>query len=76
MRLQREASERAAEDRRQASGSYSVPEPEDMDGGDEAGLPWGSISMRHIATTGKAKEQNSRETSLYAAASRTGGSSR
>ncbi|KAK4615399.1 hypothetical protein CLAFUW4_09787 [Fulvia fulva] len=76
VRQQRENNDRAAENQRQAAGTYRAPDPEDVDGGTESGLPWGSISLGHIIKTGRAKEQNSRETSLYAAASKAGGSSR
>ncbi|KAK1808664.1 hypothetical protein LTR12_016984 [Friedmanniomyces endolithicus] len=76
MRLQKEVSERDAENARKASGAYRTPEPEDLDRQEPSGLPWGGISLRHVIATGKAKEQSSRETSLYAAASKTGGSSR
>ncbi|TKA35161.1 hypothetical protein B0A54_13956 [Friedmanniomyces endolithicus] len=76
MRLQKEVSERDAENARKASGAYRTTEPEDLDRHEPSGLPWGGISLRHVIATGKAKEQSSRETSLYAAASKTGGSSR
>ncbi|KAK0346070.1 hypothetical protein LTR91_026679 [Friedmanniomyces endolithicus] len=76
MRLQKEVSERDAENARKASGAYRTPGPEDLDRQETSGLPWGGISLRHVIATGKAKEQSSRETSLYAAASKTGGSSR
>ena len=76
VRQQKEEQERGAADQMRAGGAYTAPEPDEVDTGDEAGLPWGSISLRHVVATGKAKEQSSRETSLYAAASRTGGSSR
>ena len=75
VRLQREESERDAENQRRAGGAYNTAEPEDIDAGEE-GLPWGSISLRHVITTGRTKEQSSRETSIYAAASKAGGSSR
>lgn len=64
-----------AEIQRGAAGSYSTPEPEDLDTGEE-GLPWGSISLRHVVSSGRNKEQSSRETSIYATASKAGGSSR
>jgi hypothetical protein len=69
------------ENQRRAGSSYASPEPGDIDQNRElSGLPWGGISMKHIVETGKTKEQNSqrssRESSVYAAASRTGGSSR
>ncbi|CAK4015735.1 hypothetical protein DOTSEDRAFT_47817 [Lecanosticta acicola] len=73
---QKDDAERQVENERQASGAYSAPEPEDFDNSEVSGLPWGSFSLRHIIATGRAREQNSRETSRYAAASKTGGSSR
>ncbi|XTI86730.1 hypothetical protein V2W45_1329516 [Cenococcum geophilum] len=78
---QKEETEREVENQKRAGSSYASPEPGDLDPGRElSGLPWGGISMRHIVEAGKTKEQNSqqssRENSVYAAASRTGGSSR
>lgn len=81
VREQKEEAERDVENQRRAGSSYASPDPGDIDQGrDLSGLPWGGISMRHIVEAGKTKEQNSqrssRESSVYAAASRTGGSSR
>jgi hypothetical protein len=81
VREQKEETERDVENQRRAGSSYATPEPGDIDPGNElSGLPWGGISMRHIVEAGKSKEQSSqrssRENSVYAAASRTGGSSR
>lgn len=78
---QKEETEREVENQRQAGSSYASPEPGDIaQGQDLSGLPWGGISMRHIVEAGKNREQNSqrssRENSVYASASRTGGSSR
>ncbi|KAK3702381.1 hypothetical protein LTR37_014955 [Vermiconidia calcicola] len=75
VRQQRQEAEREAENQLLAAGSYSTPEPEEADGVEE-GLPWGSISLRHVIRSGRTKEQSSRETSIYAAASEAGGSSR
>ena len=75
VRQQREDSERNAENQRLAGGAYNAPNPEDIQTIEE-GLPWGSISMRHVVETGGKKEQSSRETSIYEAASKAGGSSR
>ncbi|KAK3700012.1 hypothetical protein LTR37_016172 [Vermiconidia calcicola] len=75
VRQQREEAKREADNQRHAAGSYSTPEPEEADGVEE-GLPWGSISLRHVIRSGRTKEQSSRETSIYAAASKAGGSSR
>jgi len=81
VREQKEDADREVENQRRAGSAYASPEPGDLDPGRElSGLPWGGLSMRHIVETGKTKEQNSqqssRENSVYAAASRTGGSSR
>ncbi|KAF2265615.1 hypothetical protein CC78DRAFT_543144 [Lojkania enalia] len=81
VREQKEETEREMENQRRAGNSYATPEPSDLDQSRElSGLPWGGISMRHVVEAGKNKEQNSqrssRENSVYAAASRTGGSSR
>ncbi|KAF2749954.1 hypothetical protein M011DRAFT_397769 [Sporormia fimetaria CBS 119925] len=82
VREQKEEAEREAENQRRAGSAYASPEPGDLDPKDTtlSGLPWGGISMRHIVETGKHKDQSSqrssRETSVYAAASRAGGSSR
>lgn len=53
-----------------AGASYTPPEPGDL-GPDEdpAGLPWGSLSMRHVVETGNAKERESRRASREASAS-------
>ncbi|KAF2280948.1 uncharacterized protein EI97DRAFT_454175 [Westerdykella ornata] len=82
IREQKEESEREAENQRRAGNAYATPEPGDIDTGSNelSGLPWGGVSMRHIVETGKTKDQSSRqssrENSVYASASRTGGSSR
>ncbi|WPG98810.1 Hypothetical protein R9X50_00160600 [Acrodontium crateriforme] len=76
VRQQREEAERVAENERMASGAYKPPDPEDIDDSNESGLPWGSLNIRHVIETGRSKEQNSRDTSVYAAASKAGGSSR
>ena len=57
---QKDDSERNAENQRQAGAAYSTPEPEETDTNEE-GLPWGSISLRHVITTGRTKEQNAKE---------------
>lgn len=77
-REQKETAERSAEDRRRAGGSYSAASPDDLDAGDEEGLPWGSISLRHVVSTSRSKEKGSGDTSTYAATSTStaGGSSR
>jgi len=70
-REQKEASERSAEDQRQAGGSYSTANPDDLDTGNgEEGLPWGSISLRHIVSMGRSKENDSRGDDTHTTASR------
>jgi hypothetical protein len=81
VRDQKEQTEREVENQRRAGSSYASPDPENIDQKqDLSGLPWGGISMKHIVETGKSREEksqrSSRESSVYAAASRTGGSSR
>ncbi|EMC91406.1 hypothetical protein BAUCODRAFT_39575 [Baudoinia panamericana UAMH 10762] len=75
-RFERETAERDAENERRCGGAYTTPDPDDIDAGDVAGLPWGGIPLRHVVSAGKAKEQSSRETSLHAAISQTRSSSR
>jgi hypothetical protein len=70
-REQKEATERSAEDQRRAGGSYCAADPSDLDtGSGEEGLPWGSISLRHIVSTGRSKEKDSRGDSTRTATSR------
>jgi hypothetical protein len=81
VRDQKEETEREVENQRRAGSSYASLDPESIDQNrDLSGLPWGGISMKHIVETGKSREEksqrSSRESSVYAAASRTGGSSR
>ncbi|KAF1971497.1 hypothetical protein BU23DRAFT_581611 [Bimuria novae-zelandiae CBS 107.79] len=82
VRGQKEEAEREVENQRRAGSSYTSPDPDHIDHNRElSGLPWGGISMRHIVETGRTREEeksqrSSRESSVYAAASRTGGSSR
>jgi len=81
VREQKEEAEREVENQRRAGSSYTTPDPDNIDQSrDLSGLPWGGISMKHIVETGKGREEksqrSSRESSVYAAASRTGGSSR
>lgn len=75
-RQQREENQRAAENQRRAGAAYTTPEPEEIDDEHGEGLPWGGISLRHVFETGRSKEQSSRESSIHAAVSKAGGSSR
>lgn len=72
----REEAEREAENVERAGGSYTTAEPHEVQSHQESGLPWGGLSLDHVIATGKTKEQNSRESSMNAAAvSRAGGGS-
>lgn len=78
---QKEEAEREVENQRRAGSSYASPNPYNIDQRrDLSGLPWGGISMKHIVETGRNREEksqrSSRESSVYAAASQNGGSSR
>ncbi|KAF2842987.1 hypothetical protein M501DRAFT_924581 [Patellaria atrata CBS 101060] len=77
---QKEEAVREVENQQRAGSAYASPNPSELESrGELSGLPWGGVSMRHIVETGKSKtensQQSSRETSVYAAASRSGGSS-
>ncbi|KAK4552972.1 hypothetical protein LTR86_009896 [Recurvomyces mirabilis] len=76
VRWQKEETDRVRENEEKAGSAYCAPEAEDLESGELSGLPWGGVSLRHVLVTGKAKEQSSRETSLYAESSKAGGSSR
>lgn len=76
VRQQKEEAERQAINERLAAGSYTAPDPDDLEAEEESGPPWGSFSMGHIIRTGRASEQSSRENSLRLAASETGVASR
>jgi hypothetical protein len=57
----KERQDREAENRAHAGSSYHTPHPGDMGTDDElSGLPWGSLSLKHVVEKGKAKEQDSR----------------
>lgn len=72
VRQQKEEADRQAANERFAAGAYAAPGPDDVENAEESGLPWGSISLKHIIRTGQAKEQSSWETSLQAAAAERG----
>ena len=57
----KERSEREAQDRTHAGHAYHTPEPGEMGTDDElSGLPWGSLSLKHVVSRGHAKEESSR----------------
>lgn len=68
---------RVAENAKVAGSAYAAPEAQDLArNANPAGLPWGSVSLKHVVETGKAKEeraqQASREGSVGPAYSRRG----
>ncbi|KAI9693723.1 MAG: hypothetical protein M1822_002994 [Bathelium mastoideum] len=76
----KEDTERDAENQKRAGNSYKTPEPGEVENkGDLSGLPWGGMSMKHVISSGKAKEQSpgqgSREASTQPPGSRAGGTS-
>ena len=73
---QKEESERVAQNQQQATGAYRRPEPEDITDTEEEGLPWGSVSLRHVFTTGRSKDESSQKTLQNFESSGTSGSSR
>jgi len=57
----KERQDREAENRAHASASYKTPEPREMGTDDElSGLPWGSLSLKHVVSKGRAREEESR----------------
>lgn|SRR5690348_9801446 len=57
----KERQERDAENRAHAGHSYHTPDPSEMGADDElSGLPWGSLSLKHVVSKGKSKESDSR----------------
>jgi hypothetical protein len=54
---QKEKSERDSRNQQYAGSSYHVPDPSELlDADDCSGLPWGSISMRHVVARGHESE--------------------
>lgn len=57
----KERQDREVQDRTHASHAYQTPEPGEMGTDDElSGLPWGSLSLKHVVSRGKEKEASSR----------------
>ncbi|KUJ15557.1 uncharacterized protein LY89DRAFT_554258, partial [Mollisia scopiformis] len=60
----KERQERDANDRAHAGHSYHTPDPSEMEPDEElSGLPWGGMSMKHVVSRGKAREEQSRRSS-------------
>lgn len=57
----KERQERDANDRAHAGHSYHTPDPSEMAPDEElSGLPWGGMSLKHVVSKGKAREEESR----------------
>ena len=76
----KERADRDAENRAHAGHSYHTPDAGEMGTDDElSGLPWGSMSLKHVVAKGKAREEESRrgskrdERSHYGDSSQYGG---
>jgi len=55
----KERQDREAENRSYANQTYQTPNPS-LEEDDLFGLPWGSLSLRHVVTKGRAREEESR----------------
>ncbi|CAG8982708.1 hypothetical protein HYALB_00000989 [Hymenoscyphus albidus] len=56
----KEREERDAENRAHAGHSYHTPDPHEMGGNDDpSGLPWGSLSLKHVVAKGRARGSDS-----------------
>ena len=57
----KERQERDADNRAHAHQVYDTPDPQSMEDDENlSGLPWGSLSLKHVISRGKAKESESR----------------
>ncbi|KAH7336541.1 hypothetical protein BKA65DRAFT_35667 [Rhexocercosporidium sp. MPI-PUGE-AT-0058] len=57
----KERQDRDAENQAHAGHSYNTPDPGEMGTDDDlSGLPWGSLSLKHVVSKGRAKEEESR----------------
>ncbi len=55
---------RVAENQQVAGSAYAAPEAKDLArNANPAGLPWGSISLKHVVETGKAKQERAQQAS-------------
>ncbi|KAI9814722.1 MAG: hypothetical protein M1827_002988 [Pycnora praestabilis] len=71
---QKEDQLRDQDNKRRASSAYAAPDPEVMNTNDElSGLPWGSLSMKHVLQSSKDKKDSQRNS--RAGSSQPGGSS-
>jgi hypothetical protein len=55
---------RVAENQQVAGSAYAAPEAKDLArNANPAGLPWGSVSLKHVVETGKAKQERAQQAS-------------
>ncbi|MCJ1247456.1 hypothetical protein MMC30_004670 [Trapelia coarctata] len=55
---------RVAENAKVAGSAYAAPDAKDLArNANPAGLPWGSVSLKHVVETGKAKEERAQQAS-------------
>ncbi|KAF2752780.1 hypothetical protein EJ05DRAFT_419773, partial [Pseudovirgaria hyperparasitica] len=71
-KVQREESEKSLRNQRWAGSAYTSPESQELQSSTNlSGLPWGGISMQCIVESGRAREQQSQQSSpknsMYAA---------
>ncbi|MCJ1317484.1 hypothetical protein MMC15_002809 [Xylographa vitiligo] len=60
----REDDARIAENQQAAGSAYAAPNARDLaPNANPAGLPWGSVSIKHVLEAGKAKEQREQQAS-------------
>ena len=60
----REDDARIAENQQAAGSAYAAPNARDLaPNANPAGLPWGSVSIKHVLEAGKAKEQRVQQAS-------------
>ena len=54
---------RIADNQHAAGSSYTAPNPDELEGNDPSGLPWGSVPIKQVFEAGKARQQQSQQTS-------------
>ncbi|KAG9234463.1 hypothetical protein BJ875DRAFT_10958 [Amylocarpus encephaloides] len=71
----KEREERDAENRTHAGHAYHTPDPNEMGGDhDPSGLPWGSLSLQHVVSKGRARGSDSQRRGSSRDQDRSGGS--
>ena len=62
-RREDEEKARIAENQQAAGSAYTAPSAEDLESSEPTGLPWGSVSIKHVFEAGKAREKQSQHAS-------------